>query len=153
MQHLFLAGIAFDGKGPLGHGRTRTLRAPIDDDNRHALPLKLASDDAANAAVAADDEMIFNLVEHAQVSSLLKACAESALDDDRGGLTGLELGHRAGLAPVAREVLEQVADGDEPQPRRSLLGLGMVKAQARAQSRGARVADGRIGQLLEGELP
>ena len=59
------------------------LRAALDDDERDVLPPELVRDDAADAAVAADDEVILDRFEHTFVPAPLQPLGQPALDDDR----------------------------------------------------------------------
>ena len=52
--------------------------------NGTPLPLELLGDDAADAAVAADDEMIADRLEHTFVPAALQPLGQAAFDDDRG---------------------------------------------------------------------
>ena len=78
-----------------------------------------------------------------------RARADAAdLDDHGRALARDELRHGARLAPVAREVREQVADCAQAEHRGRALGLGPVKPQGTREPRGSRVADqGRLELL------
>jgi hypothetical protein len=69
------------------------------------------------------------------------------LHDDGGGLARDQLRHRAGLAPVARQVLEQVPNRAQSECGGGLLGLGAVELQPPRQLRRARVVHGRRDEL------
>ncbi len=63
-QRLLAARIGLD-REPAGHDYVvHTVGVSIDDHVRDVLPAELFGDDAANAAVAADDEMFGEIVEH-----------------------------------------------------------------------------------------
>ena len=58
-----------------------------------------------------------------------------------------ELGDSAGLAAVARQVFEQIADRVESERARGLRRLGRVDLQRPGETGGAWVSDGRISEL------
>ena len=70
------------------------------------------------------------------------------LDDDGGGLAGHELVDRPGFAAVARQVLEQIADGVQAEPLRPP-GRGRgADLERRGQARGPRIARRAGGREL-----
>ena len=58
------------------------LGIALDDDERHALLMQFRGDDAADAAVAAEDEVIFDVFEHTSDAPLLEAPMQPALHND-----------------------------------------------------------------------
>ena len=66
------------------------------------------------------------------------------LGDHRRGLVDRELADRARLLAVARQVLEQVADGQQPEPLRALGGGRRLRP--RAASPAARAGDSAAGR-------
>ncbi len=82
LQHLLAAGVRFDAERAVVDRRLHAFRAALDDDERHVLPPELMRDDAADAAVAADDEVILDGFEHTFVPAPLQALGQPAFDDD-----------------------------------------------------------------------
>src|SRR5262249_37079854 len=65
------------------------------------------------------------------------------LDDDGRDLVRLHLVERGGRAPIARQMLEQVADREQPEPLRSLRRLlPGLRVQWRIEPRRPRIARG-----------
>ncbi len=89
------------------------------------------------------------LHERAHPAAAHGAAADVAhLHHDGRRLSRRERGNRARLAAVVRQVLEQVADGLEPQRRRPLRGGRRHHMQRRAQPRGSRPAHRRLVQRV-----
>ena len=64
-QHILAARVCFDGKIAGVDRRLHAFGVALDDHERNRLPRELARHDLSDAAEAADDEMIREIVEHA----------------------------------------------------------------------------------------
>ncbi len=84
LQHLFAARVRFDGERAIVHRRLDPHRIALDDDVRHVLTVELIRHDAADSAVAADDEVIFQLIQHAPVLPPLQSLRQAAFDHESG---------------------------------------------------------------------
>ena len=70
------------------------------------------------------------------------------LDHHRGGLSDHQIGDRAGLAAVARKVLQQIPNRRQTERFRALYGLRAIELQRPPQTLGKRPADRRGKQLV-----
>ena len=61
-EHVFAAGVGLDRHAAAVDDVVHAIGVAIDDHERHTLLTELVGDDAADAAVAADDEVILQLV-------------------------------------------------------------------------------------------
>src|SRR5206468_3704665 len=82
LQYLFTARIGFDCQRSLLDGFLQARRVALDHDTRDTLAAQLLRDDAADAAVAADDEVIFDAFEHAFMPPSPQPLGQAALDHD-----------------------------------------------------------------------
>ena len=57
------------------------LGVAVDDDERHVLARELVRDDHADSTAAADDEVVFEFVDHMAAVALLGAGVQAAVDD------------------------------------------------------------------------
>ena len=55
-----MAGVGLHGEQPIHHRRLQTSRIALDDNEWHIVLLELRGDDAADASVAADDEVVLD---------------------------------------------------------------------------------------------
>src|SRR4029079_16887291 len=81
-------GVGVDGEPAALGDRVHQVRIALDDDKGNALLVQVVGDDPSDAAVAADDEVVANVIEHAYEAAFLEAAVESALDDRRGEQCG-----------------------------------------------------------------
>ena len=87
-QDLFATGVGLDRQPATLERRVHALRVAIDHHERRALLLQFLADDEADAARAADNEMFFELIQHARKPTLLPPPRQTALDNqgrDQGG--------------------------------------------------------------------
>src|SRR5207248_8810647 len=83
LQGLLTARIGLDCERAGVDRGLQTLRIALDDDVGDALLPEPLRDDAADAAVAADDEVILDRTEHTSDAPPLQPLRQSSLDDDR----------------------------------------------------------------------
>src|SRR6185503_12617605 len=84
LQHFLAAGVRLDAERALFERRVQPFGAALDDDIGDALAAELVGDDAADAAVAADDEVILDGFEHAFLPPPLQPLGKAAFHDYRG---------------------------------------------------------------------
>ena len=120
LEDLFPARVGLDGQHAGGDHLVHALGVAIDDDERHALAAQFLGDGAADAAVAAEDEVVPQFVDHATDPPLFEAEVEAALDDEggqqgerveRGADASDEEHDREGLAGPRQRVHLAIADG------------------------------------------
>ena len=83
LQHVLAAGVGLHAERAVLDRRLHALGSRSMTTYGIALPPELPGDDAADAAVAADDEVILDRFEHTFVPAPLQALGQPALDDDR----------------------------------------------------------------------
>ncbi len=71
------------------------------------------------------------------------------LDENRRALPHLERAQGARFAPITRQVIEQVSDGPQPERLGSSSRLGAVQRQRRRETRGARVVDRSVLNVID----
>ena len=105
LQHVLAAGVRLDAERAVLDRRLHALRRCARSTTYGiALAPELLRDDAADAAVAADDEVIADRFEHTFVAAPLQPLGKPAFDDD-GGEQGERVERRADAA-------EQQHDGE-----------------------------------------
>ena len=83
LQHLFPAGVRLDDEYPALDGGRRSDRVVLDHDEGHCLAPEFERHDAADAAVAAHDEVILDRLEHAELSSTAQPLGQAACHHGR----------------------------------------------------------------------
>ncbi len=111
LEHLLAARVRLDRQQSGFDRLLHAFRAALDDHERHLLALKLMRHDAADAPVAADDEVVRKFFEHTCIPAPREALRQSSLDDDSGD-------EREGVERGA-DAAEQQDNGEGlPGPRR-----------------------------------
>src|SRR4030095_4717015 len=83
-QHLLAAGIVLETDPATMRDVLGPLVVSFDYDERHALSLQLVGNDAADTAMAAENEVVLNLFQHSTHAAPLEPSLQAALDDDCG---------------------------------------------------------------------
>src|SRR6185436_4511728 len=119
LQHFLAAGVRLDAERALFERRVQPFGTALDDDIGDALAAELVGDYAADAAVAADDEVILDGFEHAFLPPPLQPLGKAAFHDYRGqqreGIqrradAGHQHEHRPGLADARQRMDLTVTD-------------------------------------------
>ena len=82
-KDVFVGRVGLDREEPVIDGRLHPIGIALNDDKGDLLPRELARDDFAHTAEAAEDEMVFQLIEHARAPPALDPLDEIALGEQR----------------------------------------------------------------------
>ena len=83
LQNVLAARVRLDSEVARVDRRLHPFGVALDDDERHGLAQELAGDDLADAAEAADDEVVGEIVEHASTAPRGPALLQVSLDQPR----------------------------------------------------------------------
>ena len=109
---------ASTARSPRSMHRVHGVRVPVDDDERDVLPAELIGDDEADAAGAAQDEVVGQSVDHTRPPLLLDAGMHARFDDaGRHEREGVERGADAG---------DEEADGEDLAGAREVVHLAVA---------------------------
>jgi hypothetical protein len=107
-EHFLSARVGLDAQHARDDDLVHALGITVDDDEWRTAAAQLVRDNAADAAVPAQDEMVVEMVDHSTDATLLESEVQPAFDDDCG---------------EQRERIERRADAaDEQNDRERLTG-------------------------------